>query len=192
MRKLFFILPLATILLLSACNKVTCFEPQQPMMIYKDLQNAEIKYGQPKTLDIDDDGSIDFSFGVVLVGDPILQTDRMQFYARSKVDRNLLNDGIDQTPVLNKLDVITKNHPGYSWLPLSSVVLAEKIINNNGSYWAGGWKNANHKYLPTQFKTNGKLYHGWIELSFDTAADKLILHKAGLSMEEDKDVKAGI
>jgi hypothetical protein len=190
MRKLFLLV--APILLLSGCSKVTCHEPQQPLMVYKDLQNAEVKYGQPNTLDMNNDGSIDVSFGVVLIGDPILQTDRMQFYARSKVDRNLLNDNVGQSPILNKLDIITRNHTGYSWLPVSSVVLAEKIIDNNGSYWAGAWRSADHQYLPIQFKTIGKLYHGWIELSFDPAHDKLILHKAGLSMEEDKDVKAGI
>jgi hypothetical protein len=192
MRKFFFILQVAIILLFSACSQATLSEPQSALVVYKDLQNAEVKYGQPKTLDINNDGSIDFSFGVLLVGDPILQRDRMQFYVHSKVDRNLLNDGTDQSPVLSKLDIITKSHPGYSWLPISSIVLAEKIIENNGSYWAGTWKNAAHNYIPIQFKTNGKLYHGWIELSFDTAGDKLILHKAGLSTEGDKDVKAGV
>ena len=48
-----------------------------------------------------------------------------------------------------------------------------------------------HKYLPVQLNKNNKLYNGWIELSFDSAASKLVLHKAAFSAEENKDVKAG-
>lgn len=182
------------IILLIACDK----RPEQPnpgephpQMYYKDLKNTEVGYQKGKPIDLDDDGSTDFLFHVLLLGDPILQRDRMQFYAGSGIGRNLLNDAQDQSPMLSHSDLISSTMPGYNWWEISAVVMAEKVITNSGSYWDGIWKNAFHKYLPIQMKKQGKLYHGWIELSFDTIREKLILHRSAISREEEKPVKAG-
>jgi hypothetical protein len=167
-------------------------EDPHPAMSYKDLQNAEVKYQQPKFFDLDNDGTTDFYFNVLLVGDAIGQRDRMQFYANSGIRRNLLNDAYDQSPILSKPDSISKQMPGYTWWEVSAILLAEKIIDNNGSHWDGAWQKADHKYLPIQIQDHDKVYHGWIELSFSTTGEKLILHKAALCKEEGKTVKAGI
>jgi len=182
-------------ILLFACGKekpTIPAVPSHPVMIYKNLADKEVKYGQFQYVDIDSDGLNDFRFNVLLLGDPILQRDRMQFYANSGIKRNLLNNQVDESPMLNKGDSIGKNHSGYSWWEISAIVLAEKIIDNSGSHWEGLWKNADHRYLPVQIEKNNKLYHGWIELSFNTAEEKLILHKAAISTEEEKSIQAGI
>ncbi|MGZ3845957.1 MAG: hypothetical protein ACXVBJ_16070 [Flavisolibacter sp.] len=189
---------LAIVTIVVACGKekppVPTVPPDSsdPVMTYRDLQNKEVKYGQLQEIDVDGDGSKDIRFNVLLVGDPVLQRDRVQFYANSGIKRNLLNNSVDESPMLNKGDSISKKHPGYDWWEISAIVLAEKIIDNNGSYWQGLWKNADHKYLPIQFEKDSKLYHGWVELSFNTTEEKLILHKAAISTEADKRVRAGI
>jgi hypothetical protein len=178
-----------------ACSKkppITPPAPPYPAMIYKDLANKEVKYGQFRYVDIDNDGSNDFRFNVLLVGDPVLQRDRVQFYVNSGIKRNLLNNQVDESPMLNKGDSIGRLHNGYTWWEISAIVLTEKIIDNNGSHWEGLWKNADHKYLPIQIEKNNRLYHGWIELSVNTTEEKLILHKAAISSEEEKSVQAGI
>jgi hypothetical protein len=193
MRKLFF----AIIASLSfiACKKedLQTNPPvdSHPQMLYKDLQNASVKYLQAKGIDVDNDGSTDFAFSVQLVGDPLLQRDRWQFIAHSGVNRNLLNDANDNSPMLNRMDAITKQMSGYTWYEISAIVLAEKIVTNNGNYWDGVWKNADHKFLPIQLKKEGKYFHGWIELSFNAAEEKLVLHRSAISKEEEKTVKAG-
>ncbi len=175
----------------TAINEPLPPSPTHPVMIYNDLRSAEVKYGQFKNIDIDNDGSFDLLFDVTLLGDPILQRDRLQFYANSRQERNLLNNSQDQSTVLNLMDPISKIHPGYTWYEISAILLAEKIITFNGNSWEGLWKNVSHKFLPVQVQKNGKLYHGWVELSFDTIKETLILHKSGISTEEDKEVKAG-
>ena len=64
------------LLLFTACKKeplpVKPPAEQHPEMIYKDLLNTEVSYQRSRTIDVDGDGSIDFYFGVQLVGDPIL------------------------------------------------------------------------------------------------------------------------
>lgn len=183
------------VLILTACKKENTQTDlpatQHPEMLYKDLQNATVKYQQAKMVDIDNDGSNDFAFGVQLVGDPLLQRDRWQFMAHSGVNRNLLNDANDNTPVLNRMDLIGKQMNGYNWYEISAIVLAEKIVTNNGDYWEGNWKSADHQFLPVQLKKEGKLFHGWIELSFNAADEKLVLHRSAISREEEKSVKAG-
>ena len=179
--------------LLASCQK-DALEPlpaPHPVMLYKNLQNAEVAPSQPRSVDINNDGQNDFSFGVLLVGDPILQRDRLQYLANSKIGTNLLNNEADQSPMLNKNDLVTTIYQGYQWFEISAIVLAEKITTMTEIHWDGLWKNSSHNYLPVQIKQNGKLYNGWIELSFDTAAEKLILHKAAISTEENKPVKAG-
>jgi hypothetical protein len=181
------------ILFFSACTKEEIKIPpaSHPVMHYTNLQNAEVVPFQPRAVDIDSDGINDFLFGVLLVGDPILQRDRLQYLAYSKVSTNLLNNEQDQSPVLNKEDLISATHQGYQWFEISAIVLAEKITTMTDSFWEGLWKNASHKYLPVQLKKNDKLYHGWIELSFDMVGGKLFMHKAAVSTEANKTIKAG-
>lgn len=179
-------------MLFQACSKNDAtIDPPHPNMIYKDLREQNIKFQHPASLDIDSDGSNDFNFGVLLVGDPVLERDRLQFYVSSKQKRNLLNDQNDESPMLNKLEPIKMVHPGYTWYEISAIVLAEKITNYNGSTWHGLWKSAHHKYLPLQVDRNGQVFHGWIELSFDTVNERIILHKAAISAEPGKEIKAG-
>jgi hypothetical protein len=181
-----------------ACNKSTSIvQPSlpvnpHPQMRYTDLQNAEVSFRNEKPADVDGDGVTDFFFGVILVGDPVLQRDRLQYYAMSGIKRNLLNDANDQSPMLNRMDSVANTHPGYTWWEVSSILLAEKIITFNGAHWEGFWKNASHKFLPIQLDRNGELFNGWIEVSFNTATEKLVLHRAGLSKEKGKTVKAGL
>ncbi|WP_121356079.1 hypothetical protein [Flavisolibacter nicotianae] len=181
-------------LLLTACHK----QPerpspvnQHPQMHYLDLGNAEVKYLQGKGFDINGDGKTDFWFHVQLVGDPLLQRDRLQFIASSTIHSNLLNDPDDHSPVLNRMDPISPIMVGYDWWEISAIVLTEKIMMIAGSYWEGAWKNAVHKYLPIQLETQGKNYQGWVELTFDMDKEKLILHRAALCTEAEKEVKAG-
>jgi hypothetical protein len=95
-----------------------------------------------------------------------LQRDRIQFYASSGINRNLLNDAQDQSPVLNKMDVISKNMTGFIWWEISAIVLAEKIITYTESHWEGAWKNADHKFLPIQLKNRTNfITAGWNFLS---------------------------
>ncbi|HYO23056.1 MAG TPA: hypothetical protein VER36_11675, partial [Flavisolibacter sp.] len=78
------------------------------------------------------------------------------------------------------------------WYEVSSIVLAEKVIPLHGEVsWRGLWKEATHHYLPLQVEKNGQIFLGWAEISFNTDTQKLILHKAAISTESGKEIKAG-
>lgn len=153
---------------------------------------ASVRFRQSYVLDIDGDGSRDFYLRTELVGDPQEQVDKLQFYAISTINRNLLNDQSDQSPVLDKGQNIGPVHPGYTWWQISAIMLCQKITHMDGSEtWEGLWKTAAHRYLPVQVLKGGNLYYGWIELSMDPASGTLTVHRAALSKEAGKEVKAG-
>lgn len=181
------------VLVLSSCGKDPVEPPTPgPSMRYTDLQNTEVKYGTTQRVDVDGNGTIDYSFETLLVGDPILQRDRLQFYADSKIETYLPVNESEQVPVLSSGDTVKAQFPGYTWYDISAIVLAEKISPVNGTpYWDGPWKTAAHQYLPIQVKRGGQRFYGWIELSFDTTAEKLVLHRAAMATVAGKEVKAG-
>ncbi|MDB5207851.1 MAG: hypothetical protein JWR72_2926 [Flavisolibacter sp.] len=175
---------------------IACSKPNdviaEPVMQYSDLQDAEVKPGQHQHIDIDSNGSTDFTFHTLLVGDPLLQRDRLQYLAASKIGTNLLNNTFDESPRLIKGDRIGLQHEGFTWYELSSIMLAEKLIPlHEDIYWDGIWKAAKHHFLPVEVMKDGHAFLGWIELSFDKTAEKLILHKAAISTKADTEIKAG-
>lgn len=185
-----------SVLLLAACKKEKATRPgtpvPHPLMQYLDLHDQSIGFGQVKLVDINSDGSDDLLVSTLLVGDPILERDRRQYYISSGTQSRLLMDGNSQSPILGKDDEIKLQHPGYNWFEVNSLLLAEKIVPMTGNpFWQGNWKAVSHKYLPVQIKKNGDIYNGWIEISFDTASEKVILHRAAVCTEADKTVKAG-
>jgi len=183
------------IMLLSACKKDKGPQPTiplpHPLMQYSNLHNESILFGQQRAIDINNDGSVDFVFRTQLVGDPVFKLDRKQFHLASKVEAYLLHDPSDQTPVLNKGDQVSIMHNGHQWFHIADIIVAEKIIPLNGaSFWRGRWQDAVYKYLAVQVKKNGNVYNGWIELSFDSVLEKLVLHRAAICTEPGITIKA--
>jgi hypothetical protein len=184
----------ALLLLLQACKKDKTVPPVLtiPVMHYLQLNDEPLPFGQIRKIDIDGDGTYDFRFSTLLVGDPVLERDRRQFYASSGILSSLLSDPNNETPVMNKADPVYLQHDGYEWFEASSIVLAENIVPARGvSFWRGNWKNTSHKYPGVQVKKNGNIYNGWIELSFDTPLEQIILHQAAIAVEPGKTVHAG-
>lgn len=167
-------------------------ELNHPPMRHTDLQDIEVRPGSSRSLDLDGDGTKDFFFYTQLVGDPVLKRDRLQYYAGSTIKTNLLSDANDESPVLPQGAQVMLNHQGYTWYEISAIVLTEKITTMTPpSFWQGRWSEASHQYLPVQINKGGKLYMGWIELSMDKTAEKLVLHRAAIAKEPGRTVRTG-
>jgi hypothetical protein len=177
-----------------SCNKQVDPLPEPLQMQYTDLHNAEVKSNRFVSVDIDADGKNDFLFQTLLVGDALLKRDRFQFYAYSKIGTYLLIDAQEQTPVLNAGDaILIHNFRAAEWYEVAATVLAEKITEESGTtHWEGAWKSTAHHYLPVQIMKVNSRYTGWIELSFNTEMEMLVLHRAAISTVAQKDSKAGL
>ncbi len=175
----------------SACKKQE--NSNRPGVLYTDLNDKEIKFHDHFFLDLNKDGEADVFFSTLLVGDPIAKQDKKKYYVSSRINSFLPVNSNENAPVLNKGDrVPTGNFQGYTWYEVSWVELVQKVTGISGpSFWEGVWKNSSHQYLPIQVKVNNQRFTGWVELSFDMNEEKIILHKAAISLEPGKELTAG-
>lgn len=182
--------------LLSSCEKSPVGEEppvdNHPRMRYTDLQNFEVNPGTFKRVDLDGNGTNDLLFKTLLVGDALGQRDRLQFYAHTGIGIYQPVNELEEVPQLSTGEAVKGQFPGYTWYEITAIVLAEKITPVSGNYyWVGAWKTASHKFLPVMVERGGQAYYGWVELSFDTATEKMILHRAAISTEAGREVIAG-
>lgn len=57
--------------------------------------------------------------------------------------------------------------------------------------WRGNWVDKGKRYMPFQIYKNNQRYNGWIELTADKEAEKIILHRMAISKEAEKNIIAG-
>jgi len=188
---------LAGLIAVSACHKTPVTTPPPPAgpeMDYSNFNDTTIAFGKYFSGDPDHNGIKDFSFYTLLVGDPILQRDYRQYQLAVAFQTSLPVDSNEQTPLLAKNAVISAGSPsGYNWYNASDITLARKVIGSTEApFWEGAWKNANHQYVAIQINRNNLLYYGWLEISFDTMAGKLIVHRGAVCKEAGKEAKAGL
>mgnify|MGYP001025604312 CR=1 FL=1 len=180
------------LLFFTSCDK-PAVKPNSEMT-FNDLQNKEVKFNEFVTIDMSNDGVVDLRFSTLLVGDPIAQQDKQKYLVTSLINCFLPVNSQENTPVLNKGESIPlENFQGCTWYEIAQIELAQKVIGMTGApFWEGLWKSVNHNYLPVQIKVNNQRYNGWIELSFDMSAGKIILHKSAISKLPEKNAVAGV
>jgi hypothetical protein len=191
------ILLMTAIVFAASCKKESVEKPNtlpELDMSYIDLSGKEIGPGQFIFIDLNNDKRKDVGFSTLLVGDPIEKQDKLQYLVSSDILTSLPVNDEESTRACSKNEVIPiGNFSDHNWYNASAVVLAQKITLLGGdSFWVGKWKDIQHKYLPVQVLVNNKRYNGWVELSFNTETQKIILHKAAISRKAEIEVKAGV
>lgn len=186
---------LVTTIALVACHKKDNPVTDTPAMIYTDCKNTSVKQGQMFHIDLDKDGMRDLSFGTWYTGSPLHREDLVLFYAESYIHTLLLMDTTNEsTPMYSKDELIAlPTLPAYhQWYQLSLSELARKHIPEmNPIYWDGTWKQASHRYMGIKITKGNQWYAGWIELSFNTTGEQIILHRAAISKTPYVPVTAG-
>ena len=185
-----------TILALIILHSTSCDKnPVMPAvnMHYTDLHNMEVKLNDLVRVDLDQDGVNDIRFSTVLVGDPILKTDYHQLTCSTIGNEHTPVNSNNETPALAAGASISANaFPGYPW-NYALVILTQKVEKDGApSYWDGNWKDASHRHLAIRINRDNHSYYGWLELSFDSTEEKLVLHRAGFSTSPDTEIKAGM
>ncbi len=190
--KRFFIL-LSSVVLIASCKKDDQPPADNKPMTYIDLKDSAVAFNRSAYFDLDGDGQKDILFNTLLVGDAVNKLDKKQWYVTSSFTTNLPVSLSESIPVLNMADSIpVANFNGYNWYNASSIILAQKITGETGDpYWQGDWKNATHRFIPVQVQKANGVYNAWVEVSFNTATEKIILHKAAISKKAGKAIAAG-
>jgi hypothetical protein len=191
-----------TVILLSACSKRdTVIEKPQPEevkilpeMMITDLNNAEVKQGQSKVIDLNRDGVRDIVFATWYIGNPNENEDEVLFFASTSTESALMLGGENDSPRFGRDEMISETpQSDFGWYVIGQAEMAKKNIGVVGApYWEKPWKNANHEYLAVRVNKNNQWYYGWVEVSMDTVNSALILHRAAIGMVPGKAVKTGI
>lgn len=185
---------------LTACKKtpITIPTPLQPKPIvemnYTNLNNREIKYQQSgASIDVNNDNRADLFFGVQLVGDRLYAVDKRQFIVVSSFTSSLAVNINEQIIPLNQSDSIKiDNFNGSNWYNGSEIILMERNEFATGTIlWRGNWVDRGRKYMPFQVYKNDQRFNGWVELTADKEAEKIILHRMAISKEAEKNIIAG-
>lgn len=184
----------ALAVLLFSCDKEKDDEANTtPVFEYTDLQDRSVTYANPALLDLDKDGTADFSITTILIQSN--STGYLQFRAGSAGTARLLLNEDEYTVVLDSNVVITKgNQDAFVWSPVGTAILSaldlDKEPTDNNS-WSGPWKNAQEKYLPVQLVKQNKVYNGWIRMSHKSNSSEFLLHEAAISKTPNISIKAG-
>lgn len=192
MRKAFTLI--ALIILFASCKKDSILKPvsAQPPMNYINLHDTAIGFGQMASFDLNGNGEKDVRFNTMLVGDALKHVDKKEWLVTTTINTSLPVDAYEQIPVMAVADSIPEfDFQEYHWYNASSVLLAQKVIGEAYNSWDGVWKDASHKFIPVQVRDYRSLYNGWIEISFSTTDEKLVLHKAAICTEQGRTIKAG-
>jgi hypothetical protein len=183
------------LLLLASCKKNPVQSPVSfhPQMRYSNLNDTAVVFNRSASFDLDGNGSKDIYFSTMLVGDPVYNQDKKQWLVSSSFYANLPVNGNEEIPVMQQADSIPlTGFSGYNWYNASTVLLAQQIVPDTAPpYWDGKWKDASHRFVSIQIIDKNNLYNGWVEVSFYKAQEKMIIHRAAVSTEANKVVKAG-
>jgi hypothetical protein len=194
--KLFLIAMIGT----TACKKEAIVIPPVSLpspeveMVYTELNNAEVKYMRPGVwIDLNKDNRADVLFEVMRVGDQINRYDRLLFNIVTSIRVSVPVNINEQIPVfLKNANIPLENFEGINWYGGSEVDLIQKAIFENGTVvWRGNWLAADRGYLPVQIVIEGKRHNGWIEITANSGNERLVIHRAAISKEPEKIVKAG-
>jgi hypothetical protein len=200
MYKIILSLSIAITLLATACSKPIDIQPVTPapgynqQIRYTNLNNREVLFARNATvLDVNQDGQYDLIFGTQLVGDPIYQVDKRQFLASAHIDTYIPVNFAEQFPALSfgqQIPLLDFN--GYTWYNASSSILMERWEDVRGNItWRGNWLAATSKYLPIQIHKNSRRYNGWVELTVDHTAQKIVLHRMAVHTIPETAIRAG-
>ncbi len=179
-----------------SCKKDRVKEPQPvvpPAMTIVNLHDTAVVFNKGAYFDVNGDGHKDIYFTTLLVGDPIEMADKKQWLVMSSFYTNLPVNNDEMLPDFAEgAAVPVHNFDSYRWYNASSVVLAQKTIPlGQPEYWTGNWKDADRKYIAFQLIKNTGLYNGWVEVSFDTTAEKIILHRYAISQVPGRTILTG-
>ncbi|WP_129716233.1 hypothetical protein [Pedobacter sp. SYP-B3415] len=196
-RHFLLLLPAWLLLAMTACKKTPAEQtPEAPRISAAkviELAHKPLKYGKDFNLDLNADGRNDLLFKVNHVAYDLNTKVKFSFLVYStSTSRIAVNTGTEAVPVFTKgQQVSIDNFSGFEWYPAIINVLSEKNLDGGAGNWTGPFSSTDRRYLPIQLLQAGKYHTGWLELSTDQENAQVVLHRAGIAIEADMDVRAG-
>lgn len=171
------------IVLVSACRDEEV--RPEPSIVHRDLHEVKAGYLTPFLLDVDLDGTFDYSFSVSLIGSSGSEERHFRMVPLWSNRALVAND--DVIPLDEGAEVAVYKHFAKFVESLAVKTTASGVIS-----WSGNWKDASGKFVGLDFKGNdGHSYFGWVRLSFSQNEEKIIVHELAYSRPSQSMIKAG-
>jgi hypothetical protein len=169
-------------------------EPGNPDITYIDLGNRVIHYtGQGVLLDLNGDNRTDVLFDLYRVGNAGERADKWWWTLVTTRETYLAIDTDNEIPLLSKGNLIPfENFNEYEWWVANEGNLMERKEFDDGRVtWSGRWLNVTKKYVAVSITIEGKRHNAWIEISTNSIAQTLTIHRAGISKIPEVAITAG-
>ena len=162
---------------------------------YTNLNNTAVTTNNVLSIDLDNDGTVDFVVTKELRETNAGQDDILEFRVVAAQQNRVLVQA-DGTPARKEAGVFIRSEDDqlYTWDASTPAVIINRILTPDpaNSYWQGTWLQQYNKYLPVQLLKEGKKYNGWIQFSFsDVLPSRIIVHDAAYNKIAGQPIKAG-
>lgn len=176
--------------LLAACSKRSRPQPQ-PAYSYRSLNNVEVRYLNPFSLDIDEDDTDDVFFTVALRNDQ--QGTHAMFTAVALKTAKMLSrpDSVVRLQAGDEIPVLAPYPHEWNGFVNHLCTILLPAANPSDTTWLGDWVAADKKFMGVQFRKGNDTFLGWIAASVDTVRDCMILHDCAWRHVNAGAVKAG-
>ena len=119
--------------LLTACNKTpiqtTTPPAPTPEMEVINFNDRAVGFNERAAIDLNHDGTTDFSVSTLLVGDALLQRDYKRFLFGTALLTDLPVNEHEEVPMLYKNNEIGATaFPGYNWYDITAITAAHWIF----------------------------------------------------------------
>ncbi len=148
---------------------------------------AAFSIGQNYFLDIDNDGTDDFSFNTAssFSNDAIRTT-----FLVHALGNNEIMSWKDYAIIYESDDVISSYSDDLTWRSGSGEII-EEVHDGNQPMWNGLWSGDRPQYLAVKLQKGGNDYYGWIKVSIDPDKEVAYVNEYAINRVPSASINAG-
>lgn len=168
---------------LSSCQEETAAPANE--IVYVNLNDRAVAYNQSQAIDFDGEGQPELSFSVVLMQEN--NTNQLQYRVYALRANRVFEVAGRPLKMVPGQEIAPGNPFDKNVAPMVA-----RIEQNGNISWQGDWLEANRNYLGFTIQLqDGLTRYGWVRISFDRVAEKLILHDAAYHQQPQRGLTAG-
>lgn len=151
-----------------------------------------VAYGSIATVDLDQDGTADFSLSVSLINTSVGVS--QDFMIASLRDSRIILHEQDALPYEEGYEVSEDiSQDLLSWGIDTGLIFSrlESSGTSNDISWSGPWRDVTEGYLAVSIRKENRYHYGWIMLAPDVATNKVTILGYAYEMEPEKSIDTG-
>jgi hypothetical protein len=175
------------VFILQSCKKEK--REDNATIMYNSYQNAVIKYNMASpVLDLDNDGSPDYTFGTGLLQDNGATVTLYKIVCQGTNQIAVMDTTDTAFAFASQMKLGSTTDPQIEWRRIHGVLLSRYELNGQ-SWYNGRFNNAIKMYLGIRIIKGLQYHYGWLEISHQKDAagnDEIIVTRSAIETTPDK------